>query len=168
MIFKATLSHLMEVIFIYDSCVFDMNTRGLFNWNTAYPSWETVYKDIEEGNLFIYQENQIVAGVFCLNEEQPVEYESLDWKYEGPFLVVHRLAVHPVYRNKGIAEKMMLFAEKYALNNKYKVIRLDAITSNPQAMKVYEKTGYLKTGLINFEYQKVAFQCMEKKPGSNK
>lgn len=163
MILKADSFHLPEVLYIYETSVLEMNARGLFNWNTAYPSVDTVISDIRERNLYIFQADRITTGVFCMNTDQPAEYKYLDWKYNGTYLVVHRLAVHPAFRNQGIAEKMMQFAAEHARVKGYGSIRLDAITSNPQAMRLYEKAGYNRIGLVHFEYQTIPFQCMELK-----
>lgn len=161
MIIQAQTEHLIEVMFIYRNCVPEMNERGLFNWNTAYPSLSQVEKDIMAGNLFLYQENYTSLGVVCLNEEEPEEYKSLNWKYPGPSLFVHRMAVMPAFRNNKIAEKLMIFSYEYARKNGYKSIRLDAILKNPQAIRLYEKTGYEPVADIHLDYQKDLFRCME-------
>jgi len=163
MIIKAESIHLLQAMFIYKACVHEMNERGLFNWNTAYPSTSEVKEDIRKKTLFIYQYKYTSIGVVCLNAHEPEEYMKLHWKYPGPSLFVHRLAVHPGWRNMRIAEKMMNFALQYAKENNFKSIRLDAITKNPQAIRLYEKCGYEKTGDIHFSYQEDPFRCMELK-----
>ena len=90
---------------------------------------------------------------------------ALTWTYDGPFMVVHRLAVHPSFRNRKIGEKMMTFAARLAQEKGYHSIRLDAITVNPAAMKLYSKAGYKQVGKIFFSYQKDPFMCMELKTG---
>lgn len=162
MIKRAEETDLLDVMYIYKSCVREMNSQGLFNWNTAYPGHEEVLSDIRHGNLFILKENHITIGVVCLNEEQPEEYYAMPWRYPGPWLVVHRLAVHPSCRNRNSGKKLMDFAEKTAAEKGCQSVRLDAITVNPPAMRLYEKCGYEKTGKIHFSYQRDWFMCMEK------
>ncbi len=163
MIIKAEEKDFLEIMFIYQLTVYAMNDQGLFNWNTAYPGFRDVLADIREGDMYIYKEDEVVLGVVCLNQEQPEEYEPLSWKYDGPFLVVHRLAVHPSFRNRHIGEKMMKFAAGMAKEKGFRSVRLDAITVNPSAMKLYSKTGYEQVGIIFFSYQKDPFMCMELK-----
>jgi ribosomal protein S18 acetylase RimI-like enzyme len=161
MIIQANQEQLIEAMFIYRNCIPEMNERGLFNWNTAYPSLSQVEKDIQAGSLFLYQENHSSVGVVCLNEDEPEEYKSLRWKYPGPSLFVHRMAVMPAFRNNKIAEKLMNFTYDYARENGYKSIRLDAILKNPPAIRLYEKTGYEPVADIHLDYQKDLFRCME-------
>ncbi len=163
MVIKAQKEHLMDAMFIYKTCVREMNERGLFNWNTAYPSQSLVLDDIKSESLFIYKEKCTSIGVVCLNAEEPEEYRELNWIYGGPALFVHRMAVHPAWRNLGVAGKMMEFAHHYAKEKKFKSIRLDAIIKNPQAIRLYEKCGYEKVDNIHLTYQKDKFRCMERK-----
>lgn len=161
MIIQAQPIHLVEAMFIYKNCIPEMNKRGLFNWNTNYPSISQVKQDIADGSLYLFVENHISLGVVCLNEKEPDEYINLDWKYPGPSLFVHRTAVMPAFRNNKIAEKLMNFTFQYAKENGYKSIRLDAILKNPQAIRLYEKTGYQRVADIHLDYQKDLFRCME-------
>jgi ribosomal protein S18 acetylase RimI-like enzyme len=162
MIIRATEKDLIKAVFVYQACIPEMNYRGLYNWNYAYPSPKLIEEDILKGELFIYLENYICLAAVCLNEEQPEEYKSLSWNYGERFIVVHRLGVHPEFRNMKIGEKIMQFAEDFARQNNYDSIRLDAITANPAAIRLYEKMGYEKKGSIFFSYQKDSFMCMEK------
>jgi len=138
-----------------------MNQRGLFNWNTAYPSRQIILSDIQEDNLFLCRKSFTSVGVVCLNESEPAEYEGLRWNYSGKFLVVHRLAVHPGWRNMKVAGELMDYALDYAKEKGYNSIRLDAITTNPQALRIYERCGFKDVGEIHFSYQREPFRCME-------
>ncbi len=163
MIIKAIPSHFLEAMFIYKSCIPGMNREGLYNWNTAYPDPEEVESDIEKGDLFLYQYHHTSIAVVCLNAEAPEGYDQINWKHKGPCLYVHRLAVHPDWRNEKIAEKIMDFSYNYAKEKGYNSIRLDAITKNPSAIRLYEKCGYEPVGNVHFDYQKHPFRCMELK-----
>ena len=162
-IIRAEKHHLLDAMFIYKSCVREMNERELFNWNTAYPSQHGVLSDIRDESLYIYIEKHTSIGVVCLNAQEPEEYRDLKWNYDGPSLFVHRMAVHPSWRNLGVAEKMMNFAYQFAKENHFNSIRLDAIIKNPQAIRLYEKCGYEKVNTIHLSYQKDKFRCMELK-----
>lgn len=159
---KAELHNLIEVLYIYRTCVIEMNRRGFFNWNSAYPSREQLFNDIHAGNLFIYIENYTVLGVVCLNEEEPEEYKNLKFNQPEKALYVHRLAVHPEFMNNKIGSKMMSFASEYGKNHGFKSVRLDVICSNPSAIKLYTNSGYEKIGEIFFDYQKDPFIVYER------
>ncbi|HYW93988.1 MAG TPA: GNAT family N-acetyltransferase [Bacteroidales bacterium] len=167
MIAQAEEKDLIEIMFVYKACVADMNASGLFNWNTAYPGQHDVLADIRKGDLYLYREHNATLGVVCINHEQPDEYGDLNWKYKGPFLVVHRLAVHPAFRNRDIGGKMMKFAHELARDKGYSAIRLDVIMVNPPALKLYQKAGFENVGTIHFAYQKHPFMCMEMKTATD-
>lgn len=44
----------------------------------------------------------------------------------------------------------MDFAERFADENGYEAIRLDAFTGNPGAVALYERRGYRKAGVVRF------------------
>ena len=77
------------------------------------------------------------------------------------FYVIHRLCVNPKFQNQGIGTQTMKHIEKQVLSKGIDVIRLDAFTLNPFALKMYEKLGYTKVGDVN--WRKGKFHLMEKK-----
>jgi ribosomal protein S18 acetylase RimI-like enzyme len=56
-------------------------------------------------------------------------------------LILHTFGVHPQYQRKGITNKVLNFAEKYAKENDIKAIRCDVVTENSPAIAMYEKFG---------------------------
>ncbi len=167
MIAKAEEKDFPGIMFIYRVCVYDMNRQGLFNWNTAYPGAEQVLADIRRGEVWVHRENETILGVVCINQDQPGEYNDIEWKFRSPFLVVHRLAVHPLFRKRGIAAKIMESVRDMAKENGCRSVRLDAIMVNPAAMQLYARAGYRHAGKIFFSYQKDPFMCMELEIGEN-
>ncbi len=161
MLIRAETKHLEGILYLYHLVVKDMNSKGLFNWNTAYPAGK-VRGDIEQGNLYIWLENEMVVSALSLDKEQPEGYENQNWKITNvTFLVVHRLAVLPGMQNQGIGEKVMKDVIRIAAEKSCRTIRLDVFTGNPGAVKLYEKLGYSDVGEIYFSYQKVPFKCLE-------
>ena len=96
-----------------------------------------------------------------LNDEQSQEYNSLSWSDNtGKPLAVHRLCVSTAFQGKGVAKKLMWFAEDYARENKYSSIRLDAFINNKISVGLYDSLGYQRTGILQF--RKGEFYCYEK------
>ena len=111
-------------------------------------------------------DNWVTKGIIVLNEAQPTEYMQVEWKYDNaddPVLIVHRLAVHPMFQNQGVGKKMMDFAIEYARTNNYPVIRLDVFEGNTSANKLYNKLGFSKAGKFRFPFQETQFVCYEMK-----
>ena len=91
-------------------------------------------------------------------------YKTVNWITEDEYnLYIHRLAVHPIFQKRGIARKMMDFAEDFAKSNNYISIRLDTFSQNPRNNKFYKLRGYNKLDDVYFPKQsEFPFHCYEK------
>ena len=162
-IIRAGKDNLIDVVFLFREAVRDMNKRGLYHWNTGYPNHDIIETDLEEGSLFMVMENYACIGVIVMNEKSSPEFNTVDWKGNGEkVLYVHRMAVHPLWRGKGVTEKMLGFAEKYGKENNYTSIRLDVSDSNDHRIEILKNRKFDDVGKIQFPYQKVPFTCYEK------
>lgn len=158
---KAKIEDIHEIMEIVKLAVADMHEQEVYQWDHTYPSKEIVTEDINEGNLYMYVEENIIKGFIVLNEYQDKEYEELHWKYNtGKQLVIHRLCVNPQYKGKGIATKLIEYADIYGRDNKYSAIRLDTFIDNKRACRLYEKEGYSIVGALEFRIG--IFYCFEK------
>ncbi len=137
-----------------------MDKRGIPQWDEIYPDSQTLAKDIERQELHVIETEGRVAGLIVINEEQPPEYNGVEWRYPGPVLVVHRLTIDPAWQRRGLATRLMDFAEETAALKGCACVRLDAFTRNPAAFTLYEGRGYRKAGVVRF--RKGEFFCYEK------
>lgn len=153
----------LTIMDLFKECIGDMAANGLFQWDDTYPNINIVTKDMESGTLFNSIDKGKCTGVITLNEEQPVEYGGLDWTPNtSRALVVHRLAVHPDWQKQGLGNKLMDYAEKFAVQNGYAAIRLDTYSINKKAVSFYEHRGYKKVGEVYFPHRQLPFFCYEK------
>jgi len=161
-VIQASEKYLMDVMFLLRKCVEDMNRRDMFHWNNSYPSSRIILDDIRNGTLYIYMENGVCRGMIVINESPADEYADIGWKTDPEnVLIVHRLAVNPVFQGKGIGRKLMEFAVQYAVESGYSSIRLDVIGSNQEANKLYRGMGFRKAGSFRFPFQETPFNCFE-------
>ena len=162
-IIKAGETNLIDVVYLFREAVKDMNSRGLYHWNTGYPNPEIIAKDLEDGSLFMVMESYACIGVIVMNEKSSPEFNTVDWKSNGAkVLYVHRMAVHPLWRGKGVTEKMLGFAEKYGKENGFTSIRLDVYQNNEHRKNIIVNRKFEEVGSIQLDYQKVPFNCYEK------
>lgn len=165
-IVKADKINFIDVFYLIREAVKDLNIRGFYHWHTAYPSAEILKKDIEEGSMYMVMSNYACIGTLVLNEQSSPGYDTVDWKADGSkILYVHRMAVHPLFRGKGVSEKMLGFAEKFAKENNYSCIRLDVNYSNVQRIDVVKNRKFEEVGKLQMDFQKVPFSCFEKAIG---
>lgn len=148
---------------VYDACRAVLARAGVHQWTSTYPSRGTVADDIARACLYVCLDGAEPAAVVTLDALQEPEYADVAWRVrEGPVLVVHRLAVHPDYQRRGLATRLMDFAEAHARQHVCAAIRLDAFSGNPGALGLYERRGYARRGLVYFSGRDLPFHCFEK------
>ncbi len=62
--------------------------------------------------------------------------------YNGKHLEPDNVIILPEYRGKGIGELLMAWIDKYALENNYEAIELNAYVENLKGVEFWKKTGY--------------------------
>ncbi|MGD8282175.1 MAG: GNAT family N-acetyltransferase [Gemmatimonadota bacterium] len=159
----AAEADLPAVMMLVRRCIEEMRRRGIDQWDDIYPGRTRFAEDVNAGSLWIASSHGAdLVGVFTLDEHQDVEYADVPWRFEGPpVAVVHRLMVDPGVQGRGIARRLMRFAEERAIRLGYGVLRLDAFTRNPYALRLYRSLGYRYAGEVTF--RKGRFRCFEKR-----
>jgi len=133
-----------------------MRENGIDQWDENYPDRVSIENDLTTKTLFAYREENEILGIVVLNENQDEEYAEINWSTADSDrnIVVHRLAVHPTHQGKGIARKIMDFAEQFAEEQKYDAIRLDTFSQNPRNQRFYTNRGYTDLGPVYLKYKK--------------
>lgn len=163
MIRRAKISEIPDILTITRACAQKMQENGIFQWNEHYPSKEAFLKDIDREELFVIEENNIVQGTIVISTLMDEEYEPIEWLTpNGNSTYIHRLSVHPDLQGKGLAQKMMDFAENHAREHRFVSVRLDTFSQNKRNQRFYEQRGYQKLGDIYFPKQSEhPFHCYE-------
>jgi ribosomal protein S18 acetylase RimI-like enzyme len=156
MISKGELHELDAILKLTRACGKHMRENGIDQWDENYPDRTNLLNDLNSETLFAYREDGVVLGIVVLNESQDEEYAEIKWSTNDADrnIVVHRLAVHPDHQGKGIARKIMDFAEVYAKDEGYDAIRLDTYSQNPRNQKFYTNRGYNDLGPVYLKYKK--------------
>ena len=148
---------------IFKDCRKSMKIEDIFQWTESYPNFDVIANNIINKELYELHNEDEILGVICLNVYQEPQYETIDWlDKSGNALIIHRLAVSPLFQNKGFAKKLMAYAEEYALKTGFNSIRLDAFSGNEKALRLYEGLDYKKRGKVNFPGRNLPFICYEK------
>ena len=159
-IVTATTQDLDAVMAIVQSCIAHMRAHGIDQWDDIYPDRATFEEDVANGTLYLAVERQVCRGIMVLNAYQDPAYATVAWHYrEEPILVVHRLAVDPMYQGQGIASQLMDFAEAQGRSRGARALRLDAFSQNPSAVRLYMKRQYRLAGPVTFRTG--TFYCFE-------
>ncbi len=110
-------------------------------------AFRPIFKDIlKKGIIYIYGDKEQNIGMFKL---YPHTYRSAHIAYLGG------VAVHPDFGGKGYGIKMMQEIIDFAEAKGYWRIELSTATTNERAIKLYEKAGFEREGVLrNYTYLK--------------
>ena len=153
-----------RVVEIANACADHMISKNIFQWDENYPSKEIFEEDVKNDCLFVIEKNTKVLGCICISLKIDDDNKNVKWltaNHNNVYL--HRLAVHPDFQGKGLALRLMDYAEEFTLKNGYNSIRLDTFSGNQKNNKFYTLQGYTKLEKIFYRTQSdMPFHCYEK------
>ena len=160
----ATLNDIPQIIQLIAEIVPAMNAAGNFQWDSTYPNAPVFENDIAKKQLWVADDAGAIAGIAAITTDQEPEYALVGWDLNETAIVVHRLAVSVHHHGKGIATKLMQQAEKVAVNNGIKVLRIDTNSANKATRQLFPKLGYEFAGEIGLGFRpNLRFYCYEKR-----
>ncbi len=165
MIRQAKREDLPEILGIIGKVKKMMLESGNPQWDSDYPGEKEYSKDIEAGELWLEELNGIIAGFMTVNAELSKKYNNVCWQTELPANSIHRLAVNPLCRGRGIARRLFAFAETLSRQQGMKSIRLDTFSPNKAAQRLFMNNGYTYVGEIFMKGRTIPYFCYEKTVG---
>ena len=133
-------------------------------WDETYPILDDFEQDVQNGSLYILEENGSIIGSITIDRNLPIEYNdsSILWRKAEQAYTVYRLMVDPAARGQGIAARLISYAEEIAKQNETPYIKVDTYALNNKAQKLFEKNGFHKVGEMTFGGKKWPFYCYDK------
>jgi len=159
---KATFEDIASIMKIVQETIIEMGTYNNTQWDENYPKESNFIEDINKSELYVIDENGELGGFACINKVEPEEYKDLAWKQDGTALVIHRMAVNPEFRRKGIGSRLINLADKLAQEQNIKILKTDTYSLNTKMQGLFKKCGYTFVGEINFLGKEKQFYCYEK------
>ena len=160
---RATAADLPALLCLVRRVVPMMQASGNFQWSADYPNEFVFSADIQQNHLWVAELDGAVAGVAALTQEQDEEYAQADWDVTEPALVTHRLAVDPAAQGHGVALALMAQAEREAVVQGLRVLRVDTNSENTATQRLFPKLGYRFAGEISLAFRPgLRFFCYEK------
>ncbi|MFD2721046.1 GNAT family N-acetyltransferase [Hymenobacter monticola] len=161
---RATTADIPDILALVRRVVPLMQASGNFQWTADYPNEAVFAADIAHNHLWVAELDGAIAGVAALTQDQDAEYAQADWDVTEPALVTHRLAVDPATQGKGVALALMNQAEKQAVAQGLKVLRVDTNSENVATQRLFPKLGYRFAGEITLAFRPgLRFFCYEKR-----
>lgn len=167
MIRKARLEDLPIIMQIVKEVIPLMHASGNTQWGEDYPTEEVFREDILAETLYLSEGNDegkhIIEGFICINQDESEEYIPLKWQADSKAVVLHRMAVSPRSRGRGVASKLIAFAEEVAAKESISWIKTDTNEANTIMKAILEKRGYQYVGQVYYRIPGTPYNCYEKK-----
>ena len=165
---KATASDLDFVENIYNESIDWLINQNIHQWQRGvYPTRDTALEAFRDDCLYCCFIHDRMVATFIINESQPSQYQTLNWKYnQGQPLVLHTLVVRPGEAGQGIGRAIVEYVIVQAKQNGHSCIRLDAFPDNQAAIRLYQAFGFEYVGKVFFDIKVPSYEwydCYEKK-----
>lgn len=145
MIRLATEDDLSTILCIYEYARDFMKKNGNeTQWGNHFPPESLLREDIEKKQLYIFEEDSIVHGVFAfiIGEDSTYEYiEDGSWLSPSSYGTIHRVASDG--KIKGMLSNVIHYCEK-----QIKHLRIDTHVDNKIMQHLIEKNGFIRCGII--------------------
>ena len=147
---KATFEDVDQIWTILQQAIARRKKDRSDQWQDGYPNQEVIQQDIEKGVGYVLTDDELIVGytAILINDEPAYNDLKGNWLTNSDFVVVHRLAISDDYIGKGLAQKMMLYIEDFALQQNIFSIKVDTNFDNIPMLKIFEKLGYTYCGEV--------------------
>lgn len=163
---QAEKDDLYEVGMIYERIHEDLNQSINYpRWPRGiYPTEESALEAIDKKELYILKDDNKIIGSVILNHDQDLGYENVDWQVlakDNEVMVIHTLAINPLYKGKGYAGIMIRKIKQLAIWKDCLALRLDLTQGNLPARNLYQKHGFYFTGIADLHRQSAGIDYSE-------
>lgn len=129
-------------------------------WKNNRPTKEQLEKDIEESNLYVYENEGAIQGVFAFIPGNDPTYHQIDgaWMEDTPYAAIHRVA--SAGKEKGVFTKIADYCKSQISH-----LRIDTHELNLPMQGAIEKNGFQKCGIIYLAdgSPRIAYEYVEEK-----
>lgn len=121
----------------------------------VYPTDALLREHIHNGDLYYMERNGVILSALVL-----LPYQEENYAWENPWgaaleddqvATVHMLGVNPEMQGQGIAHQAVEAAIQKAREMGKKAVRLDALSCNLPAQKLYRSMGFAEVGTARWQ-----------------
>lgn len=148
---KAASTDFDEIRAFYDLVIDETEDMDIYTrWKKEFHPYSDDIRDyINNGEMYRCMADGKLVGVIAIPFWQSEEYHLIDWDViaaDDEVTTVHIFAIDPYAHGKGYGTAAMKYAISLAKEHGMKAIRLDALTDNAPARRLYEGLGFQLKG----------------------
>ena len=167
---KASMADLDAISAIYSDIHTEIEAgRASIGWiRSIYPTRATAQASIENGDMYVMEENGVILAAGRINQHQGPEYDQAVWSFDAApdkVLVLHTLVVSPQYKGRGIGTAFVAFYEETARDMGCTALRMDTNAINTAARALYKKLGYTEACIVPTDFNGIPgvnLVCLDK------
>lgn len=146
---KRDIDSIMPII---RQAVSQMLSEDKHQWDHTYPQRSHIADDIARscGYVICAGGRPAAYGAIVFSGEPAYKGIRGCWLTDGPYVVVHRLAVDRTHRRKGLASRFMAEAERLALESGIHSLRVDTNHDNTRMQGLLARLGFTYCGDISY------------------
>ena len=125
--------------------------NGIPQWQNGYPNEETIREDIRNGHAFVLESDGAVIGTAAVIDARDPDYDYIEngsWLNEDDYIVIHRIALTPSSKGKGLAEEFLAFAAEEGIKKGIHNLRIDTHEKNSSMRSFLMKNGFTRCGNV--------------------
>ena len=148
---KTKVSDLDAVMEIIEYAREYFRREGIPQWQGPYPEREHILEDIEKDNSYVCETAGVVRGICAIIVGVEPDYLKIyegEWKNDRDYVCIHRVAVHPDAKGKGVARAFVDEASRIALEHGLYDVKCDTHEINLNMRRMLEKNGFEYCGVI--------------------
>lgn len=160
---KATTEDICSIMSIIEQAQEYFRKNEIDQWQNNYPNIDTIKTDIDLHNCYVLLHENTIVGTVVLNFGVEKNYERIlngAWINEGPYAVIHRIAIDHRYKGLGLSAVIIKRLEEICSEKEVHSIRVDTHYDNLPMKKFLVKNGFQYCGIIYLEddSERIAFE----------
>ena len=142
-----------------------MVERGRRQWDEHYPTKTSIENDIVlcQGYVLVLDGEVVAYQAVSLTGEPAYDQLKGKWLSQGGYATVHRMAVSPSRRGRGLSKLLMSYAEQTTLAAGFNSLRIDTNYDNVEMLSLIGRCGFTECGTVQYEHngvmvERIAFE----------
>lgn len=121
-----------------------------------YPTEGYFREAILADTMYVGELDGALAAGMVVNQKFSDGYRGAPWSVraeDSQVAAIHTLGVHPRLLRSGVGQQMARGALELARERGWLAVRLDVLSKNPAAARMYEKVGFRYVSTVNMFYE---------------
>ena len=159
-IVKAQISDKSSILSLYQKVVAHQIKQNQKQWDETDITWEALTAIYDIDCFYIMKDQEQIVAACIIGDEDPIYWPEVP-KQESLYL--HKLAVHPAYRKRHLADELITFFKEQGKALNLADVRLDVRAYKTSLRALYERNGFtlVRTATIFDQYDTALYHYQE-------